>query len=134
RDSEHGDYYLYLTVCTGLQVYFIHLTEFSPRLSFLTAEPFGGYEIGPGPFKLTTVDVSPNELLGYSNNLRGPYDLGIVDRNRAPNAFANPDRYQIPPELIAAHPEIPLELIETVGATRLQQFCPIDYFNPTVRA
>jgi hypothetical protein len=134
RAADRGDYYLYLTVCQGLQLYFIHLTELSPRLSFLTAEPFGGFDLGPGTFKLTSVDVAPNELIGFSNNLYGPYDLGIVDRNRAPNAFANPSRYEIPPELIAAHPEIPLELIETVGAARLHQFCAIDYFNPSVRA
>ena len=112
-------------------MYFIHLTELGPRLAWLADEPFGGFHLGPGFFKLTTVDVAPNELLGYANTLYGPYDLGMVDLRRPPLAFANPTRYQTPS---AVPPGVPLELVNYVAASRLQQFCAIDYFTPTVRA
>jgi hypothetical protein len=131
RADDRGDYYLFLTICEGLQMYFIHLTELGPRLAWLASEPFGGFHLGPGYFKLTTVDVAPNELLGYANTLYGPYDLGTVDLRRPPLAFANPSRYSIsgtPP------PGVPIELVNIIAASRLQQFCAIDYFNATVRA
>jgi hypothetical protein len=135
RDDIRGDYYLYLAICEGLRMYLIHIAELAPRLAWLAAAPFGGFPLGPGFFKLVIVDVAPNELLGYASATYGPYDLGMVDLRRPPLAFANPSRYEISAELLATLPPgIPMELVNLIAPTRLQQFCAIDYFTPTVRA
>lgn len=131
RADDRGDYYLYISPCEGLRMYFIHLTELAPRLAWLTAEPFGGFHLGPGFFKLVTVNVPANELLGYAGSDHQPYDLGLVDLRRPPLGFANPSRYEISATL---PPGVPPELVTIIAPTRAQQFCAVDYFTPTVRA
>jgi hypothetical protein len=88
RASDRGDYYLYLTVCEGIQLYFIHLTELSPRLAFLTAEPFGGYELGPGLFKLTRwmshrMSYSDTRIIFMVRMISGLW-IAIVRQTRSP--------------------------------------------------
>lgn len=140
-NAEDDDFDLHIRLCEDVRIYFYHLQSLDPELAAAVGslDESDGLALGKGSVaKAVSVDLTPGTPLG---TVGGPgvtsFDVGLIDEGRPPQPYVRPSRYAAA-DILSEFEPFPPNFTETLFydlvPRRLQQFCPVDYFEDAPRA